>query len=64
MVDGQRPAILRLRDVLVTIGLSRPTLYRMVRAGTFPPQVRLGAASVGWLRTEVEQWIADRAEAR
>ncbi|WP_369930046.1 helix-turn-helix transcriptional regulator [Xanthomonas sp. NCPPB 2632] len=64
MSDVSRPTILRLPDVLATIGLSRPTLYRMVQAKTFPAQIRLGTASVGWLRAEVEQWINDRAGAR
>jgi predicted DNA-binding transcriptional regulator AlpA len=36
----------------------------MVQAKTFPAQIRLGTASVGWLRAEVEQWINDRAGAR
>jgi len=54
------PAILRLRDVLHMVGLSRPTVYRMVRAGTFPAQVQLSTAAVGWLRSEVEQWITQR----
>lgn len=58
------PAIIRLPELLAAIGLSRPTVYRMVNAGTFPKQVRLGAAAVGWLRVEVEQWIAERARAR
>ncbi|MGN6383169.1 MAG: helix-turn-helix transcriptional regulator [Dyella sp.] len=58
------PAIIRRPELLEAIGLSRPTVYRMMKAGTFPQQVRLGAAAVGWLRAEVEQWIAERARAR
>lgn len=54
------PAILRLRDVTHMVGLSRPTVYRMVKAGTFPAQVQLSTAAVGWLRSEVEQWITQR----
>ncbi|OZB59013.1 MAG: hypothetical protein B7X39_13015 [Lysobacterales bacterium 14-68-21] len=60
----RQPAIIRRPELLATIGLSRPTVYRMMKAGTFPQQVRLGAAAVGWLRVEVEQWIAERARAR
>jgi prophage regulatory protein len=58
------PTIIRLPEVLRRIGLSRPTVYRMMKAGTFPQQVKLGAAAVGWLRVEVEQWIGERARAR
>jgi prophage regulatory protein len=57
-------AIIRLPEVLRTTGLSRPSIYRMVLAGTFPQRVQLGPRAVGWLRVEVEQWIAERARAR
>lgn len=36
------PAILRLPQVLVLTGLSKTTLWRRVRAGEFPPALRLG----------------------
>lgn len=58
------PAIIRLPELLDTVGLSRPSVYRMMKAGTFPHQVKLGTAAVGWLRAEVTQWIAERARAR
>lgn len=58
------PSIIRLPELLATVGLSRPSVYRMMKAGTFPQQVKLGTAAVGWLRAEVEQWIAERARAR
>lgn len=58
------PSVLRLPAVLRMIGLSRPTLYRMVKAGTFPQPIKLGAAAVGWLADDVSQWIAERVTAR
>ena len=39
-------------------GLSASTLFRKVKAGTFPAPVRLGANSKGWKRSEVRAWIA------
>lgn len=59
-----QPAILRMPDVMRTVGMSRPSLYRMMKAGTFPLQVRLSPGAVGWLRSEVEGWLAERAAAR
>jgi prophage regulatory protein len=58
------PYILRLPDVLRAVGMSRPSLYRQIRAGVFPQQVQLSPGSVGWLREEVEQWLLCRAAAR
>lgn len=58
------PQIMRLPEVMNTVGLSKPSIYRLMGEGAFPRQVRLGAASVGWLRSEVEAWIAARVSAR
>ncbi len=58
------PTIIRLPEVLQTIGLSRPSVYRLIKLGEFPQQVKLGRSAVGWLRTEVIQWITDRMDAR
>jgi prophage regulatory protein len=45
-------------------GLSRTTWWRLSRQGLAPKAVQLGANSVGWLRSEIEQWIVDRANRR
>lgn len=58
------PVIIRLPEVLQSIGLSRPSVYRLMKLGEFPQQVKLGHSAVGWLRAEVSQWIADRVAAR
>ena len=57
--------ILRRRQVEARTGLSCSALYRRIAEGTFPRQVTLGSAAVGWIESEVDQWIADRiAESR
>jgi prophage regulatory protein len=53
-------SILRLPDVLARVGLSRPTLYRLIALGTFPRALPLGPQAVGWRASDVDQWIADR----
>lgn len=58
------PAILRMREVTRVTGLSKASIYRMVNAGTFPGSVPLGIKAVGWLRSDVEGWIAGRVQAR
>ena len=45
-------------------GLSRWTIRRAVRDGTFPAPVRLSANSVGWLESELERWAARRVAER
>ncbi len=39
---------------------SRVQLWRDIRAGTFPAPIELGANSVGWYRSEVEEWKRSR----
>lgn len=57
--------ILRLPAVLHATGLSRSTIYQRVADGAFPRPVSLGGRSVGWLESEVEQWVERRiAESR
>lgn len=51
---------LRLRQVISVTGLSRMTIWRLERAGEFPRRRQLGARSVAWLQSEVEQWIESR----
>jgi prophage regulatory protein len=55
--------ILRLPIVLDRTGLSRSTVYLRVSEGKFPRPVSLGARAVGWIETEVEEWIAGQIEA-
>ena len=55
--------ILRLPMVLDRTGLSRSTVYQRVAEGRFPRPVSLGARAVGWIETEVEEWIACQIEA-
>ncbi|WP_222926983.1 helix-turn-helix transcriptional regulator [Sphingomonas gilva] len=44
--------------------LSKPVLYRMMRAGDFPRQVPLSPRRVAWVRGEVEAWKRAKQDAR
>jgi prophage regulatory protein len=52
--------ILRLPEVLVTIGLSRSSVYEAIFAGTFSKPVKIGLRAVGWLSSDVDDWISQR----
>ena len=52
--------ILRIRDVTITTGLSRTTLWRLERRGDFPSRILLSPNSTGWIESEVEKWISTR----
>jgi len=46
------------------MGLGRVQMWRLERAGRVPRRIQLGENSVGWLRSELEQWLAQRIAER
>lgn len=54
--------ILRWREVIARLGVSRPTIERAIRRGEFPPPLRLGPRAVGWDERDVEAWLRSRVE--
>lgn len=56
--------ILRRPVVEQAVGLSRPTIYRLIKRGLFPKQISLGGTNaVGWLASDIEKWISDSVAA-
>ena len=52
--------MLRAPEVMARTGLSRVTIWRRVRAGTFPPPTELGINSIGWPAAEISAWLESR----
>ena len=55
-------SILRLPEVKARVGLSRSAIYLAISRDEFPQPVHLGARAVGWLESEIEEWIRDRVK--
>jgi prophage regulatory protein len=53
---------LRLPEVLARTGLSRSTIYVRLDQGRFPRPVSLGGRAVGWIESEVDEWIRERID--
>ncbi len=53
-------AMLRFADVTGRTGLSRTTIWRRVREGTFPAPIQLGANSIGWPEHLIIEWLESR----
>ncbi len=47
----------RLPVVIKETGLSRSSIYQRIVDGTFPRQINLGGRAVGWLASDIEDWI-------
>lgn len=54
--------ILRMKQLIERTQLSRATLYLLIASDpTFPRKIQLSARSVGYLESEVDDWIMSRA---
>lgn len=58
--DTDEVIFLRLPKVKAVTGLSKSSLYELIRAKNFPAPVHLGARTVAWVASEVKQWAAER----
>ncbi len=56
--------IIRLKEVIDSTGLARSSIYKYIAEGTFPKPVSLGDRCVGWVESEVHDWILIRIEER
>ena len=62
----ERPAsiIIRPRDLMAMLSVSRHGLSRMVADEGLPPPIQLGPRSVGFLKDEVANWLESRKAQR
>jgi prophage regulatory protein len=51
--------IIRLKTVLNRCGLSRSTVYRKIKDGTFPRQIPISTNGAGWSEAALNRWIAN-----
>ena len=54
--------ILRASQLATALGVSRQTVWRWTRLGILPPSRQIGPTngSVGWVESEIDQWIRNR----
>ena len=52
--------MLRIAQLMELTGLSRSTIYAMVKRGEFPENHPIGSRAVAWREAEVLQWLRDR----
>lgn len=54
--------IMKRSEVEYKTGLSRSSIYAKMADGTFPRAIKLGARSVGWLESEITDWLIERIQ--
>lgn len=50
--------VLRIDRVMALTGLARSTVYKYIAEKDFPRPIPLAGSSVGWLKAEVKNWLA------
>ena len=55
--------LLRRREVEARTGLSRTSIYRLMREGRFPEPLKVGPKAVRWPESEIADWLAARPRA-
>jgi len=55
--------LLNRREVERVCCLKRSSIYRGMRAGTFPVAVKVGPKAVRWRLSDIERWLENRPPA-
>ncbi len=55
---------IKLREVMNLTGLGRTSIYNYMAINQFPKTVSLGARSVAWIESEIQDWIAEKVAER
>jgi prophage regulatory protein len=53
----ENKGFIRQKGLLSLVGFSGPTLWRKVKAGTFPKPVKLGQNMTAWRCEEIQAWM-------
>lgn len=64
VLDTGMDKLMRVREVMAAVGLSRASIYKLLAAGRFPAPVRVGIKAVRWRQSHVEGWISCSRQCR
>ncbi|UGA53713.1 helix-turn-helix transcriptional regulator [Vibrio sp. VB16] len=49
--------LIRMDEVIFLTSLSRPTIYRYMKAKLFPPSMNLGGGAIAWRESDINDWM-------
>ena len=56
--------VIKLAQVKELTTFSSATIYRLIKKGEFPRQLKLAERSSGWLLEDIYNWIEEKKDAR
>jgi len=60
MTENLKKTVSRRLAVQRRTGLSRSTIYAKMAEGDFPRPIKLGKRAVGWLDSDIDEWLESR----
>lgn len=57
-------SLIKLPEVMRRTGCSKPWIYRLIQQKRFPAAVKIGARSVAFVESEVDEWVEQRIAER
>ena len=54
--------LLRLKQVVIKVGLSRSQIYKLIAKGSFPEQIKIGPKISAWSEQTIDQWVSRQIE--
>jgi prophage regulatory protein len=52
----------RIEDVAEMTSLSKASIYKQIRLGTFPKPIKLDSRTNAWTDEQLEEWVKSRIE--
>jgi len=52
--------VIKLKTVCELTTFSSATIYRLIKKGEFPRQIKLSERSSGWLLDDIKKWLEQR----
>lgn len=59
-MSANHPTLLRRTQVEAITGLARSTIYKLIKAGTFPKPIQLTDRAVAWPSNQIELWVSEK----
>lgn len=52
--------IIRPKELSKLLGISVVSIWRLEKRGELPPRIKLSQRAVGWLESDIEEWLDSR----
>ena len=52
--------VIRPKELSKMLSISQPTLWRMEKRGELPKKVQISERTVGWLKSDIQDWLESK----